>query len=79
MKRLWIVRVVYEGYVLAASEAAAMDAFDEIERSETAAVEATLAGREMLDGWEDDFLVYGSPDKDITLAEARLMTKQGAP
>ena len=72
-RRLYVVRVVREAYVLAEDEAEAADMKTEIERWETAEVEVS-SGAEKLDGWTQDAercFVYQNGTGDITLAQAR--------
>jgi hypothetical protein len=72
-KRLYVVRVVREAYVLAEDESEAAEMQGEIERWETAEVEVS-SGAEKLYGWSQDperCLVYHNGADDITLAQAR--------
>lgn len=72
-RRLYVVRVVREAYVLADDEAEAADMQGEIERWETPAVEVSSAAEE-LGGWSQEqerCLVYHNGSGDITLAQAR--------
>lgn len=72
LKRLYVVRVVREAYVLAEDEAEAADMRSEIERWDEAEVEVS-SGAERLDGWEpaDRCFVYHNGSGDITLDVAR--------
>ena len=72
-KRLWIVRVMREAYVLAPDQDSAIKAQKDIERWEDKVkVTAESAEGKRLDGWNDLCLVYGT-DKDMTLASARAL------
>lgn len=74
-KRLWVVRVVYEAYVLAADEDEAQSRKGAIERWEDfPKVQAYPWLHETLDGWTDDCLVYCAKDEDdITLGAAKAL------
>lgn len=70
--KLWIVRVEKSGYVMANTEAEALELQGEIERWEDyPVVSASLAGSRLLHGWDDDCLVYTDTHEDIKLGEAR--------
>ena len=71
-KRLWIVKVFTQAYVLAETEADAAAAHREIEKWEnTRDVIAYPWAGEELDGWDDKCYVYGNPGVDITLRKAK--------
>jgi hypothetical protein len=72
-KRLYVVRVVREAYVLAEDEADAADLQGEIECWEAPVVKVS-SGAEKLGGWSQEperCHVYHNGSGDITLAQAR--------
>jgi hypothetical protein len=69
MKRLYVVRVIREAYVLASSAIAALELQSSIERHEDAQLD--VDDYERLDGWTDSCLVYNEDAEDITLGKAK--------
>jgi hypothetical protein len=76
MKRLYIVRIVREAYVLAENEVKAKGSVREIERWEDyPTVTAELWGGRQLPGWSDTSGVYGT-DESISLGTAKKLDCQ---
>ena len=70
--KLWIVRIERSAYVMADTEAEAIEQQSEIERWEDfPTVSASLAGTRKLPGWDDNCLVYHAGTEDVKLGAAR--------
>lgn len=68
--KLWVVQVVREAYVVAATEEDAEDLVREIDKWEEPRVTVSN-GSERLEGWDDDCYVYHIDGEDMSLARAR--------
>jgi hypothetical protein len=73
MRRLYIVRIVHEAYVLADSQGAAEKVSRKIERWEEPTITSTVFNGEDIPGWDDVCCVYmPNPESStITLSKAK--------
>ena len=71
-KKLWIVKVVRKGYVLAETENEACDFYKSIEDWEPCEITAEhWGGRKLAGGDESNVFVYSGDNRDIRLPEAK--------
>jgi hypothetical protein len=71
MKKLYEVKIIHYGVVLADSAAEATDSRREILAQELPEVNAYPLHKHLPPGWTEDTLVYHPGDRDLTLAQAR--------